>query len=131
MASDRFARVVAVIAAAFFLGGGVWALAAPRSFYDGPATFQPYNEHFLHDIGAFQLGLGAVLVFGLLGWTGLQATLAGVAVGSVAHAVAHFVDRDIGGDPTDPFALSGFALFVIAGAVAARAGSRRGTGAGR
>ncbi len=131
MASDRFARVVAVIASVFFLGGGVWAMAAPRSFYRGTATFPPYNEHFLHDVGAFQLGLGAVLVFALLRWTGLQATLAGVAVGSVAHAASHVVDRDLGGRATDPVSLSLFAALVVAGAVASRVGGRRGTGAAR
>lgn len=38
---------------------GIWALLAPRSFA-GAVNF-PEHEHFLHDVGAFQIGLGAML----------------------------------------------------------------------
>jgi hypothetical protein len=38
----------------------VWGVGVvfPHSFYDNVATFEPYNRHFLHDIGAFTIGLG-------------------------------------------------------------------------
>ncbi|AXE83688.1 hypothetical protein [Streptomyces sp. Go-475] len=49
---------------------GLWALFAPRSFYDefpfpglGWVTrFPPYNEHLVRDLGALSLGLTAVLI---------------------------------------------------------------------
>jgi hypothetical protein len=34
----------------------------PRSFFTALAAFEPYNQHFIQDIGAFQIGLGAVLL---------------------------------------------------------------------
>lgn len=33
-------------------------MIAPRSSDLTVATFPPYNQHLLHDIGAFQIGLG-------------------------------------------------------------------------
>ena len=54
----RFARVAAWAVAFFWLGSGLWAFLAPQSFFNQLATFPPYNEHLLHDIGAFSIGLG-------------------------------------------------------------------------
>jgi hypothetical protein len=34
----------------------------PRSFFDTLTAFQPYNQHLLQDLGAFQVGLGVVLL---------------------------------------------------------------------
>jgi hypothetical protein len=48
------------------LGSGAWAFVFPRSFYDHVATFEPYNRDFLHDIGAFTIGLGAVMLLALV-----------------------------------------------------------------
>ena len=55
----KFARYVAVAAGLFLVVFGAWAFFGPKSFFDQIATFQPYNEHLIHDIGAFQIGLGA------------------------------------------------------------------------
>lgn len=45
---------------------GVWALVDAASFYDNIAKFGQYNRHFLHDVGAFQMGLRACLLFALV-----------------------------------------------------------------
>jgi hypothetical protein len=119
MTTDRFSRIVAVLAAAFWLVTGLWAFLAPRSFFDEVATFPPYNRHLFHDVGAFSVGLAAVLVFALLGWSALQSVLAGTAVAAVLHAVSHVLDRDLGGRDADPISLSVIALLFLAGAVAA------------
>ena len=55
-------RVVAVVGGAGFVAVGVWAMLDPRSFFEAAARFEPYNQHFLQDIGAFQVGLGIVLL---------------------------------------------------------------------
>lgn len=47
---DRYVTAAIAIGAVFHLGTGVWAFAAPRSFYEVIATFPPYNVHFLHDV---------------------------------------------------------------------------------
>jgi hypothetical protein len=54
--------VVAIPVGLQFAVVGVWAMVDPRSFFDKLATFQPYNQHLLQDLGAFQVGLGVVLL---------------------------------------------------------------------
>lgn len=94
-------RTIALIAGALFLAFGVWAFAAPESFFDSVATYEPYNRHSLQDVGAFQIGLGAVLVLGARpGLTdGLTVTLLGVGIGSAVHTVSHISGRNLGGNP--------------------------------
>ena len=94
-------RVIAWVVAAFWLGSGAWAFFAPRSFFDQLATFPPYNEHLIHDIGAFSIGLGAVLVFALVGLPAMSTALFGVGVGSAVHVVSHIIDYDHKPDPAD------------------------------
>lgn len=95
----RFPRLVARLAGAFLLAVGVWAMVAPESFFDALASFDPYNQHFVQDLGAFQLGLGAVLVLAAR-LDGLSAALFGVGVGMAAHVVSHVLGLDLGGNPT-------------------------------
>jgi hypothetical protein len=124
----RLAGGVAVVAGLQFAALGAWAMVAPRSFFDARASFEPYNQHFLQDIGAFQVGLGAVLL--LAGWRaradGLALALLGVGVGAALHAVSHLVGRDLGGKPeTDIPYLVGLAA-VLLGSAAALLRARRG-----
>ena len=102
------------------IAAGMWAVLDPRGFYDGVATWPPYNVHFLHDIGAFQIGLGAALLLGLTRRRALFVVLAAVALGQSVHAVVHVLDRDLGGKPSDPIVMVLFAAFLWAGAWAAR-----------
>ena len=113
------ARIIAGIAAVFYLGVGVWAFAAPLSFFEKVGPYPPYNEHFIHDIGAFNLGLGAAAVAGLLFADALVAVLLALAVASVMHEIAHITDRLMGGHPSDPYTLGGFAVIVLIGLLAA------------
>jgi hypothetical protein len=112
-------RAVAIVGGVGFVALGVWALAAPRSFFEALATFEPYNRHFLQDIGAFQVGLGTVLL--LAGLTvradALAVALLGVGVGAALHAVSHIVGHDLGGRPeTDiPFFGTVAALLLVTG----------------
>lgn len=117
MSSRSFARLVALVAAVTWLGTGVWALVDPPSFYRNVATFPPYNVHFLHDIGAFSVGLGLVLVLALVLEDALVAALTGVGVAAVVHAGAHFVDRHHGPDAYVPLGV--VALLTLLAAVAA------------
>jgi uncharacterized membrane protein len=95
-------RGLAVLLGLQFVALGAWAMVQPRSFFDTVARFEPYNQHFLQDIGAFQVGLGAVLL--LAAWRpradGLTMALLGVGIGAALHAVSHVVGRDLGGNPT-------------------------------
>ena len=63
-------RVCLLLLAASTLGGSMWALPFPRSFYDDfpvpgwewVSTLGPYNEHLVRDYGAMNLALGVLLV---------------------------------------------------------------------
>lgn len=113
------ARGIAVLAIVSYIGFWAWAFLSPRSFSEVVAAFPPYNERFLHDIGAFQVGLGAVLLAALVRRSALVAALVGVAVASVLHAVAHAIDAQLGGQPTDVWVLGLFAALVLLAAVLA------------
>lgn len=120
------AKLIAGIAAVFHLGVGFWAFCAPLSFFTNVGPYQPYNEHFLHDIGAFNLGLGAAAVAGILVTDSLVAVLTALAVGAVMHEIAHITDRLLGGHASDPYTLGAFAVIVLVGLlVAARSVDKR------
>ena len=111
------ANVVAVIAAVFFIAPGWWAFFDPQGFFDELATFEPYNEHFIHDIGAFQIGIGAAFAAALWKRTdALFAAFAGGAIGSAFHTAAHFIDHDLGGQNSDVFVFGVVTLVLAAGA---------------
>jgi hypothetical protein len=110
-------RVAAIAGGIGFLAPGVWAMVDPRSFFAALAAFEPYNQHFLQDIGAFQIGLGAVLL--LAGaWvraTALTIALLGVGVGAAAHALSHVIGRNLGGTPQSDIPLfSVMAVLLLA-----------------
>jgi uncharacterized membrane protein YidH (DUF202 family) len=111
---DLVSTIVAAAFGAFTLALGIWALVDTTSFYDNIAEFPPYNVHFLHDVGAFQMGLGAALLFALA-WRddAILAVLGGAAVGATAHWIAHAADEDLGGRTSDPFSLGLIALILV------------------
>ena len=101
---------------------GVWALMAPRSFYDDfpgagrawVAVDGPYNEHLVRDVGA--LNLAILVVFALAAFRpsrDLIRLAAGVAlVWGVPHLLYHAANTD-GLETGDVVAnLGGLALFV-------------------
>src|SRR5688572_5868433 len=53
------------VCALLMLVAGAWALASPSTFAD-VVGFDRAGEHFLHDAGAFQLGIGAGLFLALI-----------------------------------------------------------------
>jgi hypothetical protein len=109
--------IVAICGAAFFLVFGIWPFFAPQSFFDNLADYPPYNEHFLHDIGAFQIGLGATLIFALI-WRSdaLLAALAGGGVGGAFHFWAHLTDHHLGGATYQTAIIGVVATLLSAGA---------------
>ena len=125
MTANRIVTVVLVLGGLFFLGPGVWALLDPDSFYRELAPFEPYNRHFVHDIGAFQIGIGVALVLAAWWSDAKLIVLTGAASGAAAHLVSHIVDSDHGGNDTDipVFAIVAAVLLVTAAArwISARA----------
>ncbi|HXO66565.1 MAG TPA: pyridoxamine 5'-phosphate oxidase [Candidatus Dormibacteraeota bacterium] len=109
-------RVIAVLAGVFLVGFGIWAFLSPSTFYSSIALFPPYNQHFLHDVGAFQVGLGTALLLTELWDDALLAVLGGNAVGATIHLISHQLDRSLGGHPSTDIPFLGGLSVVLIGA---------------
>ena len=103
----------------FMLVLGIWAFFAPASFADFVAF--PYNRHLLHDVGAFQIGIGATMLLALLWADGVMVVLAGYVVGTGFHLASHIIDRNVGGHDYDPLVLG---LIVVIGLIGIYARAR-------
>ena len=114
MTANTLLRLLVLVAGLLLLTSGLWAMLAPDSFYAVVATYPPYNRHLIHDLGAFLLGLGATLGLALALSDALLAALSGNAIAGAAHFVSHVVDRELGGQPTDPLTIGLFALLLVA-----------------
>jgi PPOX class probable F420-dependent enzyme len=116
-ATDRYVVGVTLLAAAFSLIAGVWALFWPGSFAE--AVRFPEHTHFLHDVGAFQIGIGLTLALAVPWRDPLAVVLTGFLVGNTIHTVNHAVDLDLGGRDSDPWLL-GLLSVVVAAALVRR-----------
>ena len=107
-----------LVCAASMLGLGLWAFLDPPSF-SGLVDFAPYNEHLIHDAGAFQVGIGTSLLVALWWPDGLVVALTGFAVASGLHTISHAIDHHLGGHAGDVPSLGLLTLVALA-AVTAR-----------
>jgi hypothetical protein len=126
MSGLRKAALIVIAASSFVVG--VWALAAPRSFYDDfpgagrvwVAVDGPYNEHLVRDVGALNLALAFVAVVALVtGSVAVARTAGGAAlIYGVPHLLYHATHLDPF-DTNDSVALLvSLAIAVAAGVVA-------------
>jgi hypothetical protein len=74
----------------------------------------PYHEHFLHDLGAFQIGIGVTLLVALAWRDAPTVALTGFLVANALHAVSHAIDLDLGGRASDPYAIGAVSLLAAA-----------------
>ena len=107
---SRFVLVVTLLAGLFMTAAGAAALLAPRWFAD--AAGFPRHTHFVHDAGAFQLGIGVTVLLALAWRDGLALVLAGFLVANTTHAVNHGVDIDLGGHSGDRWGLAALSLLT-------------------
>ena len=110
-----------IISGLFMLAFGIWAFFAPVSFAEFVAF--PCNRHLLHDVGAFQIGIGATALLALLWADSIMVVLAGYVVGSSFHLASHIVDRHLGGHGYDPLVLG---ILLVIGLVGMYARARAG-----
>jgi uncharacterized protein YjeT (DUF2065 family) len=91
--------IVAVLAGLFLIGSGLWAMVAPEAFFAAAATFEPYNAHLIRDVGAFMLGIGAVLLLAAAKPPSRRSRSPSAAQGSarLRTRISHVIDRDHGG----------------------------------
>jgi hypothetical protein len=97
--NERMVRMFAAVVGGALAAQGVWAFVAPRSFFDTLATFEPYNAHFIRDIGAFSLGIGVAGLVSALRTRPVVVGLTGLSVFQGVHVLSHIVDRHAGGRP--------------------------------
>jgi PPOX class probable F420-dependent enzyme len=107
-----YVTAIAAATGLFAVVTGVWALADADGFAEW-AQFPP-SAHFVHDIGAFQLGIGVSLLLALLWTDALAVVLAGFAVGNTAHVYTHVADTDLGGAGWTPYALAAASVLALA-----------------
>lgn len=119
----RVARPLLMVFGVFWLGIGLWAFFAPKLFFDVLAEFEPYNRHFIHDVGAMQIGIGLGAIVAARTLRPLIAAFVGLAGFQVMHLVSHVVDRDLGGRPW--FDIPSLTAAAVVG-LAALAGANRG-----
>jgi PPOX class probable F420-dependent enzyme len=84
-------------------GIGAWCLIDPPSFANAVGFGE--HRHFLHDVGAFQLGLAVILLLALVWADALATALAGFIVANTVHTVNHVVDLDEGGSASQAWVL--------------------------
>jgi hypothetical protein len=118
---DRFVRVVTLVAGVLTVAAGLWAFLAPSSFFSSVARFRPYNRHFIHDIGAFQIGLGVALLLALRWSDALFVVLTAFGLGASIHFVSHVIDQGLGGHPATDLLGLGLLAAVTLGAAGVRA----------
>ncbi|KKC05283.1 pyridoxamine 5'-phosphate oxidase [Mycobacterium nebraskense] len=90
---------------------GIWCLVDPNSFAD--AVGFGAHRHFLHDVGAFQLGLGVTLLLALIWADALATALAGFVVANTVHTVNHVVDLDVGGSAAQAWVLGAVSAALV------------------
>ncbi len=92
---------------------GLWALATPQSFYDQVAVYPPYSPHLVHDLGAFQAGLGLSLLASLRWPALLPGALAANLVAALLHTLAHVEDLGRGGHFYDMPVVAAVAVILV------------------
>jgi hypothetical protein len=113
LAMDRgrcFVLTVTLLAGLFMTAAGVAALLAPSWFAD--AAGFPRHTHFVHDAGAFQLGIGITLLLAVAWRDGPALALAGLLMANTVHTLNHAVDLDLGGRGSDPWGLAALSLLT-------------------
>ena len=92
-------------------GIGVWCLIAPGPFAEFVGF--PAHEHFVHDVGAFQVGLGVTLLLALIWSDALATALAGFIAANTIHTVNHVIDLDLGGSAAQAWLLGAASVALI------------------
>ena len=109
-AASGFVRAVVGVFGATMFGFGLWAWLAPVSFAE--LVDFPIHVHFLHDAGAFQLGIGVGLLAALVVRDASVVVLIGFLVANTLHAINHGIDLPLGGHVGDMPALAGFSVLA-------------------
>jgi hypothetical protein len=111
---NRSVTVVTLVAAASMLGIGIWCRIDPAGFAEWANW--PEHEHFLHDAGVFQIGIGLMMIAALTWRDVVSVVLGGFIVTNTLHAANHAVDEG-GGHASDTWLLLLFSAIATIGLV--------------
>jgi len=89
--ADVVTAVIALVGASQIVTG-VIAFVFPGTFYDILAGYPPYNEHFLMDVGSWQIG--ALAVYGARRPDWRVGLLGLLALQYVLHLIPHLIHFD-------------------------------------
>lgn len=113
---------------------GLWALLAPRSFFDDFPGFGrawvavdgPYNEHLVRDVGALNLALVVLLAAAAVRGSRELTIVAGVAslAWGLPHFIYHLFNREGLATGDQLLSLGGLAAFVCFAALIIGAGRK-------
>jgi hypothetical protein len=102
---------------------GVWALAAPRSFYDHfpggghewVSALGPYDEHLVRDVGSLEVALVVLALFAIvtLDRRVVQIALVAFLVAGVPHLAFHASETGALSTTDNVLSLAGLALPVV------------------
>jgi PPOX class probable F420-dependent enzyme len=95
------------------LVAGTWALASPSTLAD-VVGFDRAGEHFLHDAGAVQLGIGTGLFLAMIWRDPLTVVLTSLLIANTAHALIHPTDLHLGGRRASAGLLAVMSLVIAA-----------------
>lgn len=76
----------------YLVGIALFGTFAPGTFYDELGRFGPRNDHYIHDVAAFQAATGLLLLLAVRwpSWRVPALTVAALQFG--LHAISHAVD---------------------------------------
>jgi len=89
---QSFIRFVVILNGFANLFSGLALLFAPQWFFDSVADFQPFNRHFLGDVGAFILPLGIGLLIAARDPRKYRTLIGLAALGNILHIINHLYD---------------------------------------
>jgi hypothetical protein len=84
--------------------------------HESQATRQeaPLPDRLLHDVGAFQIGIGVSVLLSLMWSDSIGVALVGFIVAGAIHSINHTLDRHLGGHPLDQWELAGLVVVALA-----------------
>ena len=91
-ARPTIAQAIVAIAGMTHLLVGLAMMVAPMWFFVTIGTFPPFNRHYTGDMGAFQLALGAGLLFAVRTPARQRLLIAIAAAGNLLHMLNHAYD---------------------------------------
>lgn len=93
----RFTQVAVAIGGIFYILTALTMLFAPRWFFFNIGHFEPFNRHYMGDLGTFTLALGIGLLLAARDPFRHRLMIGAGVLGSFLHTLNHMYDAVISG----------------------------------